>query len=112
MVGVSFVAVYAVNSSVFDLWLMIALGILGYLMRKTGFPLAPVILGVVLGPLMERNLRRALNLSQGDWGYLFSSPIAITIWVLAVVSLFLPLLLARFVRLPTPSESETEGDAK
>lgn len=108
VVGVSFIAVYAVNSSVFDLWLMIGLGVVGYLLRKTGFPLAPIILGVVLGPLMERNLRRALNLSQGDWGYLFSSPIAITIWVLAVVSLFLPPLLARFIRLPIPNEVEAE----
>lgn len=112
VVGISFVAVYAVNSSVFDLGLMIALGVVGYAMRKTGFPLAPVVLGVVLGPLMERNLRRALNLSQGDWGYLFSSPISITIWILAAISLFLPLVLGRVLSLGniTPDNATIASD--
>jgi hypothetical protein len=59
-------------------------------MRKTGFPLAPVILGLVLGPLMEKNLRRALALSGGEWSVMFSSPLAITLWVLAISALVLP----------------------
>jgi TctA family transporter len=76
-----------------------------------------IILGALLGlnitgPLMERNLRRALNLSQGDWGYLFSSPISITIWILAVISLFLPLVLGRVLSLGniTPDTSDTDSD--
>jgi putative tricarboxylic transport membrane protein len=54
------------------------------------FPLAPVILGLVLGELMEKNLRRAMALSGGGWEILFSSNLAVGIWVLAGVSLFLP----------------------
>lgn len=88
--ALSFVAVYAVNRSAFDLVLMTFFGLLGYAMRKTGFPLAPVILGLVLGPLMEKNLRRALALSGGDWGVMFSSPLAVTLWVIAAAALVLP----------------------
>ncbi len=97
--ALAFVAVYAVNGSSFDLVLMTLFGVVGYLMRKLDFPLAPVVLGLVLGPLMERNLRRAMALSGGEWGVLFDSGIAITLWVLAVASavasLLGPMLLAR-----------------
>ena len=91
--ALSFIAVYAVNSSAFDLILMTGFGVLGYAMRKADFPLAPVILGLVLGPLMEKNLRRALILSGGDWSVLFSSPVAVVLWMLAVAGLVAPLLL-------------------
>ena len=107
--ALSFVAVYAVNQSPFDLVLMTGFGVVGYLMRKTGFPLAPVILGLVLGPLMEKSLRRAMALSGGDWGVLFSSPIAITLWVAAVASMVVPPLLARRTRLlATAARAETD----
>lgn len=98
--ALAFVAVYAVNQSPFDLLLMTGFGVVGYAMRKTGFPLAPVILGLVLGPLMEKSLRRAMALSGGDWGVLFSSPIALTLWALALASVIAPPLLARRTRLP------------
>ncbi|HSG07645.1 MAG TPA: tripartite tricarboxylate transporter permease [Longimicrobiales bacterium] len=98
--ALSFVAVYAVNQSPFDLVLMTGFGVVGFLMRKGGFPLAPVILGLVLGPLMEKSLRRAMALSGGEWRILFDSPIAITLWGLALASLVVPPLLARRARLP------------
>ncbi len=94
----SFVGVYAVNNSMFDILLMAGFGVLGYLMRKAGFPLAPVILGLVLGGLMEVNLRRALSLSNGDWSVLVGSPIAITLWVLSVVGLVAPFLMGRLAQ--------------
>ena len=96
--ALSFVAVYAVNSSAFDLILMAVFGVLGYLMRKLDFPLAPVILGLVLGPLMEKNLRRALALSDGDWHVLFSSPLAIALWIVAALGVLLPLFVRRLHR--------------
>ena len=94
--ALAFVAVYAVNGSAFDLVLMTLFGLVGYLMRKLHFPLAPVVLGLVLGPLMERNLRRAMALSGGEWSVLFDSGIAITLWVLALASLVLPAILRRW----------------
>jgi putative tricarboxylic transport membrane protein len=80
-------------------------------MRKAGFPLAPVILGLVLGPIMEKSLRRAMALSAGDWRILFDSPIAIALWVLAAASLAVPPLLARGRGLPvTAAASAGETD--
>ncbi len=90
----SFVGVYAVNNSAFDLLLMTGFGLLGFLMRKTGFPLAPVILGLVLGSLMEVNLRRALALSNGDWTTFFTGPITLAFWGLTVASLVAPLVVS------------------
>ena len=74
---------------------MVVLGVMGYLFRKADIPLAPAILGVVLGPLMEKNLRRSPALSGGDWGILLSSPIALAFWILAAGFLLRPLLLSR-----------------
>lgn len=101
--ALSFVAVYTVNQSTFDLVLMTGFGVIGLLMRRGGFPLAPVILGLVLGPLMERNLRRALALSDGDWSVMFSSPLAIGLWGLVAASLLAPMLVARLRRFGEPA---------
>jgi putative tricarboxylic transport membrane protein len=108
VVAIAYVAVYAATSSPFDLYAMTAFGVLGYLMRKLSFPLAPVVLAVVLGPMMEVNLRRALSLSNGDWGVLVESPIAIGLWIMVGVSLFLPLVLRR--RKPTVATVVTESE--
>ena len=108
--ALSFVAVYAVNQSSFDLLLMAGFGLLGYFLRKLRIPLAPIILGLVLGPLVEKNLRRALALSGGDWGVLFSSPLAIGLWAVAVLSLLLPLLLSRAANARGAIASTSEPD--
>lgn len=109
VVAISFVAVYAVNNSPFDILLMAGFGVFGFLLRINGFPLASVILGLVLGPLMENNLRRALSISNGDWAVLWSSPISIGLWVLAIASLFLPLILHRVT--PAGVAAPTDEDA-
>jgi putative tricarboxylic transport membrane protein len=93
--ALSFVAVYAVNQSAFDLVLMTVFGAVGYGLRKVDVPLAPIVLGLVLGPLMERNVRRALLLGDGNWAVLFSSPLAITFWGLALASVLIPIGLRR-----------------
>ncbi len=90
--GLGFVAVYAVNSSVFDLGLMVAFGAVGWGFRKLRIPLAPVILGLVLGPLMKKNLRRAIAMGAGGWGVLVSSPLAMGIWALTALIFLLPLV--------------------
>lgn len=92
---IGYVAVYSVSGSVFDLVLMTLLGMLGYVMRKMDFPIAPVILALVLGPMMETNLRRALSLSQGDYTTLFASPIALILWGMVLLSVLLPVLAWR-----------------
>ncbi len=96
--ALAFVAVYAVNTSAFDLLLVTGFGVVGLLLRRWRIPLAPVILGVVLGPLMEKNLRRAMALSGGDAGALVSSPLAVSLYAIAVAGLVLPPLLRRYRR--------------
>ncbi len=87
---VSFVGVYAIHSTIFDLLLCMGLGIIGYILRKFDFPLAPLILGFVLGELMESNLRRALSISQGELSILWSSPISMGLWTMSALLLILP----------------------
>ena len=90
IVAVSSVGVYAVHATTFDLVLMTGLGFAAYLLRKQGVPMAPLILGFVLGDLMEQNLRRALSISNGDAGILVGSPITIGLWTAAVLMLVVP----------------------
>ncbi len=93
ILAVSSVGVYAVHATTFDLLLMAALGFAAYLLRKQGVPMAPLILGFVLGPLMEQNLRRALSISNGDFHILVGSPISIGLWVTAALTLAVPFAL-------------------
>lgn len=86
----SFVGVYSIHSTTFDLILMVGLGVFGYLLRKLHFPLSALILGYVLGELMESNLRRALSISQGDLAILWGSPITVVLWILAGIMVLLP----------------------
>lgn len=90
--AVSFVGVYSINSTTFDLVFMVALGVFGYFLRKLNFPLSALILGYVLGELMESNLRRALSISQGELAILWSSPITIVLWMLAILMIFMPII--------------------
>ncbi len=91
----AFIGVYSVVSNPFDLYMIIGLGLFGWLLRKMGFSLAPVILGVVLGNLFEDNLRRALSISGGDWMVLIQSGRSIVIYILTVLILILPPLYGR-----------------
>jgi putative tricarboxylic transport membrane protein len=71
--------VYAVNNSVVDVWIMLATGVLGWVLRKLDFETAPVVLGVVLAPLLELSLRQSLAMSDGRYGIFVQRPIAATL---------------------------------
>lgn len=88
----SIVGVYVLNGSESDLILMLFFGMVGFIMRKTGFPMAPLILGLVLGGLIEVNFRRALTYSYGDYSTFYESPIAIGLWVITFLSLVAPVV--------------------
>lgn len=83
---------FSVNNSIFDVWVMLTFGIIGYFMNKGGFPVAPVAFGLVLGPLFEENLRRSLIVNQGDWLVFLRRPISLTILIICVVSLLYPVV--------------------
>ena len=106
---------YAVNGSAFDLILLLALGLLGLAMRRFGLPVLPLIVAVILGPRVELQGRRALQLSSGDWRGLFGStnvstgefelsPIAITVYVIIVLILAWPLVF-RAIRKALPAKA-------
>jgi putative tricarboxylic transport membrane protein len=82
-----------VNPSPVELGMLMIFGVLGYLMRLFGYPIAPVIVGLILGPMAESQLRRALAIAQGDWTTLVSTPLAASILALAAVALILPIVL-------------------
>ena len=73
----SFVGIYGISGSTFDLLVMVAFGVIGWGLRKLDIPLVPVIMGILLGNQMEANLRRALTISNGDWSALLASPLAV-----------------------------------
>jgi putative tricarboxylic transport membrane protein len=85
----SMLGVYAVSSAILDLWLLIAIGFIGFLMRRYNIPLAPVLIAVILGPMAETELRRALAVSEGDLGILVDSPITITLYLVLAAALAL-----------------------
>jgi putative tricarboxylic transport membrane protein len=93
---ISYIGVYAINAGTFDLLLVAGIGTLGYFLRKFGVPMAPLVLGVVLGNMMEQNLRRALSMTDGDVGVLFASPVSIVLWSGAAAVVVVPQLLRRF----------------
>ncbi|CAH1650156.1 Uncharacterized 52.8 kDa protein in TAR-I ttuC' 3'region [Hyphomicrobiales bacterium] len=90
--GLSIIGAYSVSERIFDVELLAAFGLLGFLMAKTGFPSAPLILGFVLGDAMERALRQSLMMSQGDLTTFFQRPISLVLLIAAVVILLLPLV--------------------
>lgn len=97
---VSFVGIFSLSGSYFELLLMIAFGILGYVLRKLDIPTVPIIMGILLGNNMEDALRRSMVLSDGDWTFLFSTPIAIGLWIAAVTGFVAPMFLRRILKKP------------
>lgn len=81
------IGVYAVDSNIFNVYLMLVFGVLGFFLNKYGFGTAPVILGMILGPIAESNLRRALLVSGGDWSVFVLRPISLAFLVVALLFL-------------------------
>ena len=88
---------YAVRNSIFDVGVMIAFGAIGYLMSRVGMPVAPVVFGLILGPLLEENIRRTLIVS-GDWMVFFTRPISASLLAISVAALAWPALRDRMRR--------------
>ena len=82
------VGVYALNSSLIDVWVMLFFGVIGYLLSKFRFPIAPLLIGFILSPLFEKNFRRALQLSDGNFKVFFSSPLCWIFWAVTALSVF------------------------
>tara|TARA_B110000881_G_C18581051_1_gene521733 strand:- start:1415 stop:2350 length:936 start_codon:yes stop_codon:yes gene_type:complete len=95
---VSFVGIYGISGSSFDLIIMVMFGLLGWLLRKLDIPLVPVIMGVILGEHMESNLRRAMTIHDGDWSKLLSSNVSIVIWSITFIGFILPFFFRKKIK--------------
>jgi putative tricarboxylic transport membrane protein len=96
------IGIYSTNTDVFDIWMVGLFGVIGYLFIQLGCEPAPLLLGYILGPMMEENLRRALLLARGDWGVLITRPLSAGLLAAAV-------LLVVVVALPTVKNKRREA---
>jgi putative tricarboxylic transport membrane protein len=93
-----FVGVYTVNHSVIDVWIMVAAGAAGYILRKLAFDVAPVVLGFILSPMLEMAFRQSLAMSGGEYTIFFERPIAVALFLIGAAVLLIgavPSLLRR-----------------
>ena len=86
----------------FDMYLAFAFGVIGYIARKTGYHTAAILIGVILGPLLEQYMLRALKMSDGDATVLFSSSLGNTLWVLLVITMAFPYVMKKWRERTTP----------
>ncbi|MDP3386816.1 MAG: tripartite tricarboxylate transporter permease [Eubacteriales bacterium] len=92
IVSMAFVGSFAVKNSLFNVGIMMAFGLIGYFMRKLKFPITPVVLALVLGPMAEASLRRALILSGGSWMIFVQRPITFVLLIITVISVMFPII--------------------
>ncbi|MCE9657765.1 MAG: tripartite tricarboxylate transporter permease [Burkholderiales bacterium] len=90
------VGVYGMRQSAFDLVLLYGIGLLGVVMRRFDFPTAPVVVGMILGPLAEAQMRNALSIGEGKWTIFLERPGSLTLLIIVIAVLFLPRLVKLF----------------
>src|SRR4051812_32247740 len=100
------IGAYGLKQSLFDVWIMLGFGVLGYLLRKLDLPLAPAILALILGPMMERSLRTTLEISAGSFAIFLDRPLALAL--LAVPVIVLGFMLLRPRALATIRQADAE----
>ena len=97
------IGAYTVHSAMLDVWLMLVFGVIGYVFKKLDYPLAPMVLALVLGDKAEESFRQSLLISQGGLGVFFSNALVSTIMALGLIALFWPLISSLYGRLLTPA---------
>ncbi|VAW10074.1 Tripartite tricarboxylate transporter TctA family [hydrothermal vent metagenome] len=105
----SLIGVYFVSFNTFDIQLMVLFGMAAILLRFLDFPLAPMILGFILGGMMEENLRRALLINDDSWSFLWERPLTLTILVIAGLCLLVPMATPYIQRLRKGADRAGEG---
>jgi len=105
----SLIGVYFVSFNTFDIQLMIIFAVAAVVLRLLDFPLAPMILGFILGGMMEENLRRALLINDDSWSFLWERELTLTILVIAALTLFVPMLMPLYSKWRKGADSAGEG---
>lgn len=98
VITISAVGVFATDNNLFDMWIMAVFGVIGYIMKKLGYPPAPAVLALVLGPMVEMSLRQSLTISHGSLSIFFTRPISAALTIFALISLFAPLFRIFWIR--------------
>ncbi len=105
----SLIGVYFVSFNTFDIQLMVLFGAVAVILRFLDYPMAPMILGFILGGMMEENLRRALLINNDSWSFLWERPLTLAILTIAALCLLVPMLLPHIQRLRKGAEKAGEG---
>jgi len=103
----SWLCSYAITNRIFDIWVMVGFGIVGYILRQMKYPMAPLVLGIILGDILDKNLRRGLVLTDGDLTPFFTRPICLALWLVTISSILMSIepvrnALQRAVRMVWP----------
>lgn len=113
IIALTAIGIYAINNSIFEVWLVFFFGIIGWCMERLSIPLAPAVLAVILGPIAESSLRRAMIIGRGDFAFLFSSPIALVLVTIIILTILSPLIrrvighpLRKRASIPQPNDSD------
>jgi putative tricarboxylic transport membrane protein len=108
----SLIGSYSMRNSFFDVFITLGFGVVGYLLQRYGFPLPPILLALILGPMAESNLRRTLVISQGDPSVILHQPIAMFLLILAVLSLVMSYRSQRKVAARMLAAKKADEDSK
>jgi putative tricarboxylic transport membrane protein len=108
IVAISVIGAYSINGSMMDLYLILFFGVLGYVFDKVHIPVAPLVLSLVLGGMMEQSFRQAMTISGGNPQVFVGSPITVTLVVLSVISIITPFILARIKALRNATVAQAD----
>lgn len=100
VLGLCLIGSFAVNNSFYSVFVAIAFGLIGYIFTKFKYPIAPMLIAMILGPMAENALRQSLIISQGSYKIFFQSPIAITFIILTILSMALPFITSKLKKKP------------
>jgi putative tricarboxylic transport membrane protein len=95
---VSVAGVYGAGNSIFNVGLLFVFGLLGFFMKRLDFPVAPMIVGLILAPMAEQSMRQALTISQGEWSTFVTRPLSASLLAVAAILVVLPPLLRKLRR--------------
>ncbi|WP_299360462.1 tripartite tricarboxylate transporter permease [uncultured Paracoccus sp.] len=112
IIVLSVVGSFALNNSMFDVWLMLVFGMLGFVFDEVGIPTPPLVIGLILGPVLDTSLQQSLLIGQGNWLFFMQSPIAVVLLAIALLSILqsTPLFPAIGRKLRKPREASDLGD--
>jgi putative tricarboxylic transport membrane protein len=100
------IGAYTVHNAMLDIWFMMLFGVIGYLFKKLDYPLAPLVLALVLGDKAEDSFRQAMLVSQGEMSIMWSNPLVGGITTLALILLFWPLISRVMAKIRPPKQNE------